>query len=108
MPAAVGVALILWAAALMRRQGTTLHPHGQATVLVTSGPFAFSRNPIYLGFALVLLGLAAGLGSSAPWAVLTAWVFAMERLFIRREEEALAARFGPAFAAYAERVRRWF
>lgn len=107
-PAGLGLTLVLWAAWTMRRHHTTLHPHGEASTLVISGPFRISRNPIYLGFGLMLFGLAVSLGSSAPFAVLAAWVFFMNHLFIRHEEAALAARFGEAFAAYCRRVRRWF
>lgn len=108
VPAALGVALVLWAALSMRRRGTTLHPHGTATALVVTGPFRVSRNPIYLGFALLLAGLAASLGSSAPFAVMAVWVFAMNQLFIQPEEARLTEIFGPAYAAYAAKVRRWF
>jgi protein-S-isoprenylcysteine O-methyltransferase Ste14 len=107
VPAAIGLGLVVWAAVTLARAGTTLHPHDQPSVLVRHGPFAFSRNPIYLGFSLMLVGLAAGLGSSAPWAIWAAWLFAMNHLFIAREEATLAATFGDTFASYAQRVRRW-
>lgn len=107
-PAALGVVLVLWSAWTMRRHHTTLHPHGQASALVVSGPFRISRNPIYLGFGLILAGLAACLGSSAPWAVLAAWVFAIGHLFIQPEEAALTEIFGADYTAYTHKVRRWF
>lgn len=106
-PAALGVVLVLWAAWTMRRHDTTLHPHGQASTLVVTGPFRFSRNPIYLGLGLMLGGLAICLGSSAPWGVLAAWLFAINHLFIQPEETALANLFGDAFTTYAAKVRRW-
>lgn len=108
LPAALGVALVLWAAWVMRRHGTTLHPHGQASALVVTGPFRISRNPIYLGFGLMLAGLAVSLGSSSPWAILAAWHFATSHLFIQPEEARLAETFGAAFQAYTRKVRRWF
>jgi protein-S-isoprenylcysteine O-methyltransferase Ste14 len=104
----LGVGLVLWAAWTMRRRGTTLDPHGQASALVVTGPFRISRNPIYLGLALILVGLAAALGSSAPWGILAAWVFVMNHVFIEREEAMLAETFGTDFASYAAKVRRWF
>ncbi|HLO76339.1 MAG TPA: isoprenylcysteine carboxylmethyltransferase family protein [Magnetospirillum sp.] len=107
VPALLGLALVLWAALLMRRRGTTLHPYSQASALVVTGPFRISRNPIYLGFGLVLAGLAVGLGSVSPWPVLALWGVLMDRLFARREEDMLARTFGADFAAYAQRVRRW-
>lgn len=107
VPAVLGVALILAAAWTMRRHDTTVHPHAQASTLVVTGPFRFSRNPIYLGFGLMLGGLAISLGSSAPWGVLAAWLFAITHLFIQPEEAALADLFGADFTAYAAKVRRW-
>jgi protein-S-isoprenylcysteine O-methyltransferase Ste14 len=74
---------------------------------VTRGPFALSRNPIYLGEALILSGLA-GIESSAGYAAAAAlFVILVTRLAIVREEAHLAARFGAAWEAYAGRVRRW-
>lgn len=108
IPAALGLGLVLWAAWVMHRRGTTLHPFAQATTLVVSGPFRFSRNPIYLGFALALAGLAGGLGTSSPWAALSAWLFAINHLFIQPEEAALSETFGADFTAYTHKVRRWF
>lgn len=107
-PAALGIVLVLWAAWTMLRHGTTLHPHQQASALVVTGPFRISRNPIYLGFALMLVGLALSLASSAPFAVMAVWVFTMNQLFIQPEEARLAETFGADYAAYAQRVRRWF
>ena len=79
-----------------------------ATALVASGPFAISRNPIYLANGLLLLGLG-GLFDNA-WFFVAAPVaaFATDRLAIRREERHLTALFGPAWSAYADRVDRWF
>lgn len=108
VPAGLGFALMAWAAWTMRRHDTTLHPHEEASALVVTGPFRVSRNPIYLGLGLMLGGLAVSLASSAPFAVLAAWVFAMGQMFIRHEETTLAALFGDAFAAYAQKVGRWF
>lgn len=106
-PFVLGIALVLWTAALMRRRGTTLDPHGQASALVTAGPFAVSRNPIYLGSGVALAGLALGLGALAPWLVLPLWGAVIQRRFILPEEESLRRAFGPAFESYAARVRRW-
>ncbi|KIQ96559.1 putative protein-S-isoprenylcysteine methyltransferase [Lysobacter sp. A03] len=75
---------------------------------MTSGVFALSRNPIYLGNTLLLLGLALAL--HWPWLLVTALVAAVSvnQLAIKREERHLAARFGPVFAEYSQRVPRWF
>ena len=104
---AMGLALMVWAVLTMMRARTTPVPHMQPSALVTDGPFAFTRNPIYLGDAMVLLG--AILIWSAPLAlpVLAAFVWWIDRRFVRAEEARLKAGFGGAFEDWAARVRRW-
>jgi protein-S-isoprenylcysteine O-methyltransferase Ste14 len=103
---AFALGLDLWAMLEMRRRANIL-PHRAATALVTTGPFAWSRNPIYLANGLLLLGLG-GLFDNA-WLIVAApaAVFATDRLAIRREERHLAALFGAAWSEYMSRVRRW-
>lgn len=102
-----GLALDLWALAIMQRARTTVLPWGRASALVTRGPFRFSRNPIYLGYALEHVGVAIAIGS--PWALvlLAPVVLAMDRLVIPREERHLATVFGADYLAFKRRVRRW-
>lgn len=107
VPAALGFALATWAALTFRRHKTTVHPFRTADALVTSGPFAFSRNPIYLGMVLVLLGLAIGLGTATPFLVIPLFMALVSRRIIRDEERMLADTFPEAFPAYAAKVRRW-
>jgi len=78
-----------------------------ARALVTTGPYARSRHPMYLGAVAVLAGVAVVLGS--PWAGLVALAYAawVDRRALRAEDARLAAAFGPAWRAYAARVRRW-
>lgn len=103
----LGVILILLAAYEMRKHRTTIIPHQQAAHLVDTGVFGRSRNPIYLGDALILAGLA--LRWEAPLAVLLVPVFAwlITKRFILDEEARLAAGFGDAFAQYRETTPRW-
>lgn len=112
--AAIGLCLICAALALeftaalaMRRRTTTILPHRGASSLLTDGPFATSRNPIYTGNVLLLLG--AGLLAGVIWLVLAAPIaaFAVQKLAIEREERHLAARFGAAWRDYAARTPRW-
>lgn len=107
VPTTAGLLLTLWAAAGFIRAGTPLEPYEQASVLVTSGPYRFSRNPIYLGIVLLLAGFWLWLGSLSPGLVLPAFVIAIDRRFIRREEAHLEERFGERFRAYRASVRRW-
>lgn len=107
IPAAIGLGLAVWSALTFRRHRTTVHPFRRADSLVTSGPFAVSRNPIYLGMALVLLGVAVFLGSATPFLIIPVFMAVIGRRIIRDEERMLTDTFGAEFAAYAARVRRW-
>ncbi|MEM1365634.1 MAG: isoprenylcysteine carboxylmethyltransferase family protein [Pseudomonadota bacterium] len=94
------------AAHLLRRK-TTVLPHRAASSLVTNGPFAFSRNPIYLGYAMILVGifvLRPGAMSAFAAGVFGIILF---KASIEPEEKHLAARFGQEWAEYARRVPRW-
>jgi protein-S-isoprenylcysteine O-methyltransferase Ste14 len=93
---------------VMARRRANILPHRAATALVTDGPFAWSRNPIYLGNTLLLSGCGLAFGNA--WLLVGAAVaaIAVTVLAIRREEAHLASRFGDAWMAYAARTRRWF
>jgi protein-S-isoprenylcysteine O-methyltransferase Ste14 len=90
-----------------RKARTTLDPHGSAKQLVTSGIYRFTRNPIYLGFLLMVIGLP--LNSGLYWGVVLApfYVFMMNRLIIQYEEEYLERKFAKTYTSYTSRVRRW-
>lgn len=102
-----GVALMVAAAVQMAAARTTVIPRRDPAALVTSGVFRISRNPIYLGDALVLAGaiLWWDLGLALP--LVPAFVLIINRRFILDEEARLRAAFGPEFAAWARRTRRW-
>lgn len=104
---AAGAAIFFGAAMQMRRAQTTLNPRGQPARLVTGGFFAVSRNPIYLGNVVMILGLSLWLG--APLGVLVAggFVWLVTERFIRGEEARLSSSFGPEFERWAGHVRRW-
>lgn len=93
----------------MTRAGTTMDPHAPegATALVTSGPFAISRNPIYLGWAGLLVAHAIWLGSRRAFLPAGAFVLAMNQCQIPLEEAALEQGFGKKYRKYADRVPRW-
>lgn len=102
----VGGGLLLMALAVlqMRRARTTVLPHLTPEALVTTGIFARTRNPIYLGDVLVLTGLILRWDSLL---LVPLFVWLVTDRFILPEEARLADRFGAAFTAYAERTRRW-
>lgn len=105
--ALIGFGLMGLALARMRRAGTTVIPRRDPEALVTDGVFRFSRNPIYLGDALVLAG--AILWWDAPLAapLLPVFMLILQARFIRGEEARLRAAFGAAFEEWARRTRRW-
>jgi protein-S-isoprenylcysteine O-methyltransferase Ste14 len=107
--ALAGAAIAILAVISFRRARTTVHPlHPEtASALVASGIFQLSRNPMYLGLLLILLGWAVFLASSPAFAFPVAFILLMNRLQIIPEEKALAAKFGAGFAAYRSKVRRW-
>jgi len=92
-----------------RRAGTTTNPMKpeSSSSLVTSGIYKLTRNPMYLGFLLVLLGWAIFLSNVPAFLFLPAFVLYMNRFQINPEERTLAALFGQEFAAYKASVRRW-
>lgn len=102
-----GVALELVTAATFRRHRTTILPHKGATALITDGPFTKSRNPIYVGNTLLLLG--AGLLFGIAWFIPAALAaaFTTQKLAIEREERHLGIRFGKDWEDYAARTPRW-
>ena len=106
-PVLLGAGLNVWADALFKRARTTVNPFETSTRLVTSGPFRFSRHPMYLGGVLMLIGLAVLLGSLTPAAAVPAWVVLMRVRFVAVEEEMMAETFGEAYQEYRRRVRRW-
>jgi protein-S-isoprenylcysteine O-methyltransferase Ste14 len=102
-----GLGLEAWAAGLFRRARTAVQPWKPSTALVTTGLYAVTRNPIYLGFALIYLALAIGLDSPLALILLIPCLVVVDRFVIRREERYLQARFGDAYDRYLRRVRRW-
>lgn len=103
-----GLSVMIAAAGTMWRKRTTLDPHGQPAALVTTGVFALSRNPIYLGDALILAGLC--LIFAAPVAALIlvpVFMIVISRRFIAAEEARLATAFPDMFAQYRAHTRRW-
>ena len=102
-----GLALLAWASITLWRHRTTVNPYKAASSLCTSGPFLYSRNPIYLGDWLIFIGVSMLLSTWWPlffspliWATLRYAV-------IRHEEAHLEARFGDAYRDYKTQVRRW-
>ncbi|MCO6186125.1 isoprenylcysteine carboxylmethyltransferase family protein [Rhizobium sp. L1K21] len=104
---ALGLFFDLWALKTLHQSGTTVMPNRCATHLVTTGPFQYTRNPVYLGYTLSLSGLGFLLG--IVWLPVAAIAAATLTYFlaIRREELHLLSRFGCDFERYRRRARCW-
>lgn len=102
-----GGALMALAVLEMKRRRTTVIPHRDAEVLVSTGVFGITRNPIYLGDALVLTGVALILGDGVALVLVPVFVWVINTRFISDEEARLSAKFPEAFELYRASTRRW-
>lgn len=116
MPVRRGLALALivggllldgMAAGLFRRRGTAVEPWKPSTVLINEGPYRFSRNPIYVGFAITYAGLAIAMDGALALFLLLPCLAVVDQFVIAREERYLSAKFGADYEAYRRKVRRW-
>ena len=107
--ATVGVGTAVAGVVSFRRAKTTVNPlkPDAASSLVTSGIYRLTRNPMYLGMLIVLVGWAAFLANALAFIVAAAFVLYLNRFQIIPEEKALTTRFGPEFTTYCSKVRRW-
>jgi protein-S-isoprenylcysteine O-methyltransferase Ste14 len=104
---ASGVFLAIWGRRVMERAGTNVNPTLPSTALVATGPFLFSRNPLYVALTLMYVGLA--LLANALWVLvlIVPVLLVMHYGVVRREERYLEARFADAYREYRSRVRRY-
>ena len=102
-----GIGLAGWFFASMREADTPVDPYQPSTTLVEKGPFRFTRNPAYLGLALVYAGISLLAGGRWPLVFLPGVLATIDRGVIGREEEYLKERFGDPYRDYLSRVRRW-
>jgi protein-S-isoprenylcysteine O-methyltransferase Ste14 len=107
LPLLAGVALNLLADSALKVAQTTVKPFQESNALVTSGVYAISRHPMYVGYVLILLGMAMMMRSLAPFFVVPVFAAFMDIAFIRVEEQMLENKFGQAYAQYKRQVRRW-
>ncbi len=106
---AIAVALLIYGLAIRElwKHKTTVSPVGRSSHLVTTGPYAVSRNPIYL--ANIVLTCGIGLATGIAWLFLVALATGLleQQFAIVREEKHLESHFGKAWRDYSKRVRRW-
>ena len=107
LPLVAGIVSTLWAAIFFGKVGTPVKPFETSTVLVTTGLYRFTRNPMYLGLVLALAGAAILFGTLSPLLVIPIFIWHIRRRFILREEVFLEKLFGQAYRSYKANVRRW-
>jgi protein-S-isoprenylcysteine O-methyltransferase Ste14 len=100
-------ALFIAAVARFRRAGTSIIPNKPVSAFVVSGPYRFSRNPMYVSLTALYLGVALILDSWWPIVLLPVVLIVIQRAVIAREERYLRQRFPEEYSAYCARVRRW-
>ena len=103
----LGFATILLAARSFRKHETTIIPDGQPSALMEGGLFAYSRNPIYVAMAVLLIGSGLAIGHIWALIVVPLFVLLVQQIWIVKEEENLEAEFGQIYRNYKIKVRRW-
>ena len=107
LPLAAGIGLNMNADSLFKKYGTTVKPFDESSTLVTSGAFRFSRNPMYLGMIMILVGASVLMGTLSPFTIIPVFAIIMDKVFIVTEERMLEERFGESWRSYRNKVRRW-
>jgi protein-S-isoprenylcysteine O-methyltransferase Ste14 len=103
----LALALVAWAIATMTRAGSNVPTNMPTTTIVQTGPYRFTRNPIYLGMLLGLVGLAIAFDSLWLLGMLVPFALVIRYGVVAREEAYLERKFGSAYRPYCARVRRW-
>jgi len=103
----LGVFLPAWGARVFKEVETNIMPYNPPDKMVTKGPFGFTRNPMYLGMLLVLVGLAWAYGTYAALLFPPVYFAVANWWHIPFEEKKMAEAFGDAFTDYKSKVRRW-
>lgn len=102
-----GLTLTIVSAQIFHKADTPVRPFKASTALITHGPFRLSRNPMYLGMVIVMVGTALLLGTLTPWVVPPAFAAIIHYCFIVPEERLMLRTFGDKYSRYQTRVRRW-
>jgi protein-S-isoprenylcysteine O-methyltransferase Ste14 len=103
----LGLTVELWALVLFRRARTSILPIRPTSAIIESGPYRYSRNPVYVGMFAIVVGAAIALDSLWQFAALVAFYVMIRWGVVAREEAYLSRKFGAAYLDYARRVRRW-
>jgi protein-S-isoprenylcysteine O-methyltransferase Ste14 len=107
MAFALALALLAWAIVTITRAGSNVPTNLPTTTIVESGPYRFTRNPIYLGMFLGLIGLAIAFDNLWLLMMLVPFALVIRYGVVAREEAYLERKFGDVYRGYRSRVRRW-
>jgi protein-S-isoprenylcysteine O-methyltransferase Ste14 len=107
VPLLAGLWMSVWGSNRFKKAKTNIKPFEEPDTLITDGLFRWSRNPMYLGFSIALLGVWIMLGAVSSLLGVVLFVSAADRWYIPFEERMLASKFGRSYEAYRARTRRW-
>lgn len=102
-----GCTMTIWVNWYLLKSKSATHPFDMPTSFLTSGLFKISRNPLYLGMTIVLLGIDIILGSLSPYIFTAFFIFFIDRMIIPIEEINLKKIFGSKYTNYKRKIRRW-
>ena len=103
----IGGILNIWTDQLFKKNKTTVKPLEKPSTFIQTGPLKISRNPMYLGMTILLIGLGFVLGSIISFVGFILFIIAMEIAFISQEEHSMQEQFGEEYLAYKKKVGRW-
>jgi len=107
IPLFFGLWINLSADRAFKKAETTVKPFEESNALIQDGVFRWSRNPMYLGFVAILLGISVILRSLSPYIAVVVFVVLIDLMFIRVEEQMLEEKFGDGWKRYRSGVRKW-
>ena len=102
-----GIAFNLWTDNLFKKYKTTVKPYLRPSFFISNGPFRISRNPMYLGMLIILIGTVILFKSVALMVIPAIYLFIINFFYIKKEEEFLLHEFGDEYLKYKKRVRSW-
>jgi protein-S-isoprenylcysteine O-methyltransferase Ste14 len=103
----LALALFAWAIVAITREGSNVPTNRPTTTIVETGPYRFTRNPIYLAMFLAVIGLAVAFDTLWLFMTLVAFAIVIRYGAVAREEAYLERKFGDVYRGYLSRVRRW-
>ena len=107
VPLSIGAWITIWADRMFKRRGTTVKPHLDPSELITTGPYRFSRHPMYLGMVLISTGIVIIFGSITPFLTPVVLTIVFQVEFIPLEEKTMERLFGQQYCSYRQQVRPW-